>query len=98
MDQVVKYKDTSKQVIEIWKGGTENPEASVAYDSEAQRHMRIQLKEVTKEYDTKGDETVTTRVTPLEPCPEQFYETDYDKLFYKTFKNSNLICAHEDEL
>lgn len=40
----IKYIDTSKQVIEIWSGGNENPEGSVPLDEKSLPYIRIKLK------------------------------------------------------
>ena len=60
--------------------------------------MHINLKQITKTYDKDGVETVTATKVPVELCKDSFFVNEYEKKFYKTFQNSNLLCADTDEI
>lgn len=96
-EKQVFFKDTSKTLIELWSGGPD-PEASFKFDHAAKQYMHINLKQITKTYDKDGVETVTATKVPVELCKDSFFVNEYEKKFYKTFQNSNLLCADTDEI
>ena len=78
----------------IWQGGNDNPEGSVPLDETSLPYIRINLLQVTKTYDKAGKETKKVTSSPVGPCPEEYYTTAYEKMFYTAFgKGGNLLCS-----
>ena len=73
---------TSLALIEIWQGGNDNPEKTVRLDRDTKRFMHVNLKQITKTYDSNGDERVEVRKVPVGLCPEKVFTTPYHKKFY----------------
>ncbi len=46
---------TSKQLVEIWKGGSDEPESTVALDQESRQYLHVTLKQITYDYTSKEE-------------------------------------------
>ena len=80
---------TSKTLIEIWQGDGD----PVPLTAETRKYMHASLKQYTIKYDDKGIESTTVKKAKLVECPESFFKTDYEKKFYKTYKDKALHCV-----
>ena len=62
------------------------------------KYMHINLKQITKTYDKDGKETIKKTKVAVELCKESFFENEYEKKFWNTFKGSHLLCADTDSI
>lgn len=81
-ERKIKTNDTSLVLIEIWQGGNDNPEKTVTLTHEDKKYMHVNLKQITKTYDSEGKETVVKKITGVDICPEKLFITPYHKKFY----------------
>ena len=83
----------------MWTGGNDGPENSVPLDETSLPYIRINLLQVTKTYDSAGKETKKVKSSPVGQCPESFYITEYEKMFYNAFgKGGNLLCSTDESV
>ena len=88
---------TSKHVLQIWNGGSEDPYASILMDSDAKRHMKITLRNVKFSYTGPNKvEKKTVDSVPVELCSDNYFENEYEKNFLTLNRGSNLLCAESD--
>ena len=48
------HNSTSLALIEIWQGGNDQPEKTFLLTHETKRYMHVNLKQITKKYDSGG--------------------------------------------
>ena len=98
MEDKIYLNNTSKALIEIWSGEDDGPENSVELTADSRRFMHVNLKQVINRYDTEGNESTEINRFPVIKCPEEAFETTYEKKFYKTFIKSHLYCVTDSNV
>lgn len=87
--------DISKPLIEIWGGGNEDPYESIELDRSTRKYMHATLKQIINTYDEDGKENTQINKFPVQICSEKFFITEYEKKFYKRYKDDKLHCSED---
>jgi len=90
----VLFSETSKPILTIWTGDSEDPYKTLDLDDEAKKYINIRVNQITKTY-VDGVEKVTNKYFPVKKCSINDFKTEHELNYWKFIKDMNYYCIDD---